>query len=143
MESVQRDTLMSRRELNLRKYHISSARYRELRAFCEQYREWKQKLAAMQPLSAVTYSDMPGNPNKGASDMTSNRAIDRVELEKKCKLIEDAAVLAGDDLAKYIIANVCDHKNVPNLKHNGMMIEQAGFYHRRKLFFCILDKMKS
>ena len=131
-----------RRELNMKKYSISSARYRELKAFCEQYSEWKDRLISMQALSAVQYSDMPGNPNKGVSDTTGTRAIDRIELEKKCKLIEDVADLAGADLARYIIANVCDNKGINYLKSQGLMIERSGFYHRRRKFFCILDKMK-
>jgi len=143
MESVQRDTLMSRRELNLRKEKISNARYRELKAFCEQYGEWKERLISMQAISSVQYSDMPGNPNKGVSDMTGRQAIDRIELEEKCKLIEDVAVLAGDDLAKFIIANVCDNKSVISLKQKGLRIERSGFYYKRRKFFCILDKMKN
>lgn len=131
-----------RRELNLKKHNISSARYRELKAFCEQYSEWKDRLMSMQALSSVTYSDMPGNPNKGVSDMTGRQAIDRIELEEKCKMIEDVAVLAGNDLANFIIANVCDNKSVVSLQQKGLRIERSGFYYRRRLFFCILDKMK-
>lgn len=126
----------------MKKFKISNARYRELKAFCEQYSEWKERLVSMQALSSVAYSDMPGNPNKGVSDMTGRQAIDRIELEKKCKLIEDVADLAGADLARFIIANVCDNKGVKYLQNHGMMIERSGFYYRRQMFFCILDKMK-
>jgi len=75
--------------------------------------------------------------------MTGRQAIDRIELEEKCKLIEDVAVLAGDDLAKFIIANVCDNKSVISLKQKGLRIERSGFYYKRRKFFCILDKMKN
>ena len=122
---------MNKRQLNLEKYGISGKRYKELCGFCEQYPEWKNQLK---------YNN---DTVKSNSDATGNLAIKRTGLEEKCRLIEETAEQAGEDLSQYIIKSVCYEVPVTYLiVCEGMPIGKSAFYEMRRYFFYLLDQNK-
>lgn len=133
---------MNKRDLRLDKYNISSKRYKELCGFCEQYPEWKRELLNFSIIKSPVITDMPTSPIHN-SDNTGNIALKRVEYERKCTLIEEAAKEASREFADYLIKAVCYEVSVNYLiTHEEMYICKSQFYILRRRFFCILDKMK-
>lgn len=134
---------MNKRELNLSKYGISGKRYKELCGFCEQYPEWVDKLKyKTDTVKSKEITDMPILPF-GSGDQTGNLATERVELQKKCELIEQTAIEASADLYQYIIKAVCYEVPVHYLiSVEEMPLGKSAFYELRRYFFFLLDKNK-
>lgn len=134
---------MNKRELNLSKHGISGKRYKELCGFCEQYPEWIDKLKyKTDTVKSKEITDMP-IPPFGSSDQTGNLATERVELQKKCELIEQTAIEASADLYQYIIKAVCYEVPVHYLiSVEEMPLGKSAFYELRRYFFFLLDKNK-
>lgn len=134
---------MDKRKLKLDNYGISSKRYKELCGFCEQYPEWKAKLENdTNTMKSKVITDMPITFG-GKSDPTSDLAINRALLQKKCDLIEDVARKASNDLWTYIIDSVCYEFPLSYLQTiKNMPCSRAAFYDVRRYFFYLLDKYK-
>lgn len=135
---------MNKRELKLNEYGISSKRYKELCGFCEQYPEWKLELESIKDtLKSKKINDMPLSP-MGKSDPTAELAIKRSMMEEKCKLIEECALEAGNELSHFIIESVCyEH---PFWYIRDVMQIPCGrniFYAKRKYFFYLLNKKRN
>lgn len=135
---------MNKRELKLEKYGISSKRYKELCGFCEQYPEWVDELNyKTDTVGSKEITDMPIPPHN-TSDRTGNLAIRRVELQKKCELIEQTAIQANLDLYQYIIKSVCYEHPFWYLQDiMSMPCSQRAFYDARRYFFYLLNKNKT
>ena len=100
---------MNKRKLD--GYEISNKRYRELCAFCEQYPEWKEKLANEVFIQGVKYDDDPKPSNHDNSDTTARHAIRMLKMKRNVELIENIAKeatkkLQYPDMWKYIIKSV-------------------------------------
>ena len=134
---------MNKRNLVLDDYGISSKRYKELCGFCEQYPEWKSILENKNDtLKSKVITDMPITFG-GKSDQTCDLAIKRIELQKKCELIENTAKEASNDLWTYIIDSVCYEYPLSYLQTiKEMPCSRASFYDARRYFFFLLDKYK-
>ena len=134
---------MDKRKLVLKEYGISDKRYKELCGFCEQYPEWKAELKYNKDtMKSRTITDMPISFN-GNSDQTGNLAVKRVELQKKCELIENTAKQASSDLWEYILDSVCYEHPLNYLQTmKGMPCSRTTFYDVRRYFFFLLDKNK-
>lgn len=129
---------MTRKDISLKKYDISSAKYRELKYFCLQYEEWKSIINSdASAIKAVTLSDMPSAHNP--SDMTSAIAIKRAEVRAKCELIEQTAIEADNEIYKYIIKNVTQ-----GVLYEYMPVPcgRRQFYSARRKFFYLLSKKR-
>ena len=134
---------MNKRELKLGKYGISGKRYKELKAFCEQYQEWKKELSDHAFISAVQYGDEPKPSNHENSDTTSKHAIKLLKFKKNIDLIEKTAKEADSDLWEYIIKDVCYEVPINYLVNvEGMHISVSAYYERRRYFFYLLDQEK-
>ena len=129
---------MTRKDIQLKKYNISPARYRELKYFCLQYEEWKAILNSdASALKAVHISDMPGAHE--ISDSTVAIALKRAEVSEKCSLVEQSAIEAAPEIYEYIIKNVTqgilyEYMSVP--------CGRRQFYTARRKFFYILSKKR-
>jgi hypothetical protein len=134
---------MNKRNLVLDDYGISSKRYKELCGFCEQYPEWKSILENKNnTLKSKVITDMPITFG-GKSDQTCDLVIKRIELQKKCELIENTAKEASNDLWTYIIDSVCYEFPLSYLQTiRNMPCSRASFYDARRYFFFLLDKYK-
>lgn len=132
----------NRRELKLNDYGISSKRYKELCGFCEQYTEWKDELEFKKDtLKSKNITDMPLSTS--GEDATQVLAIRRIDLELKCKIIEDTAKQTNEYLAPYIIKSVTEEVPCWYLEEiMGMATCRKDFYAARRYFFFLLDKNK-
>ncbi|MBQ2706410.1 MAG: hypothetical protein IJF60_06305 [Agathobacter sp.] len=133
---------MKKRFLNLEEYGISRKRYKELAGFCEQYPEWKRELAMKD--SAIKSSQLTGMPvARKITDTTGDLAVRRAILQEKCRLIEDVAREASEELYEYIIKSVCYEVTVAHLiSYYEMPCGQAAFCDVRRYFFYLLSQRK-
>ena len=132
----------NKRALKLDDYGISNKRYKELCGFCEQYTEWKDELEYKKDtLKSKRITDMP--MSTGAGNDTLDLAMRRIELESKCKLIEQTAIQADSDLYQYIIKSVTEESPCWYLEQiMGMPSCRKDFYASRRYFYFLLDKNK-
>lgn len=129
---------MGKKDIRLKKYNISSARYRELKYFCLQYEEWKSLLALeTSALKAVLISDMPSS--HGISDLTELIGIKRAEVSEKCSMIEQTAIEANSEIYAYIIKNVTQEISY---EYMDVPCGRRQFYEARRKFFYILSKKR-
>lgn len=135
---------MNKRLLRLSDYGISKKRYLELKAFCEQYPEWKEELRFITTtIKSKVISDMPMAPH-GNSDATGDLAVRRALLDSKCKLIEDCAFKSCNgeqSLADILIKSIC--YEIPFYDVTPIFVSRSTFYDYRRLFFTMLDKEKT
>lgn len=132
------------RSTSLKKYDISSHRFMELYHFCLQYNEWKQELRACNDtLHSAEITGMP--KGSGHSDATAKLAMRRVELTRKCELIEQTAKEAEPDIAEYIMKAVTNEGITFNYLHQMMNIPcgKDYYYERRKRFYWLLSQKKT
>lgn len=133
---------MRKRDLRLDNHGISNRRYAELKCFCEQYPDWVEELEANEHgVGSPALSGMPLGSDIG--DKTSQVGILRAEISQKKDFVDKAAEIAGEDLAKYIIENVCYCKPMWYLVTVlGMPCSESTLYDKRRYFFYILDKIR-
>lgn len=124
----------NQKDLNLEKYEISKYRYRELKYFCLQYEEKKQRLAALRGLDAVTYNNEPHG--SGVSNPTAAKAERAQQLARDIELIEQTAMEVDSVNYKSLIANVTG--NLP-YEHLSAICGRRQFYNNRRLFFFLLN----
>lgn len=134
---------MNKRKLVLDEYGISGKRYKELCGFCEQYPEWKSELRYnTHTVKAKVITDMPLAPHNN-SDATGDLAIKRMELERKCRIVEETAMQADMSLADYLIKSVCYEVPYTYLSTvEEMPCSRSAFYDARRYFFYLLDRNK-
>lgn len=133
---------MKKRHLSLEEYGISKKRYKELSGFCEQYPEWKKELAMKNStLRSPQITGMPVSHNN--ADATGDLAVRRAMLEEKCRIIEETAKEASEELYEYIIKAVCYEVTVPYLlTYENMPCGKSAFSDIRRYFFSLLNKKK-
>ena len=135
---------MNKRNLRLEKYGISGKRYKELCGFCEQYPEWKKKIADYPYIQGLRHHDKSEIKPEGISDPTFNAAIKIERYESNCKLIEETAKKAAPKEWEYLIKSVCYEVPLTYLlSFEHMPLSQSAFYERRRYFFYLLDKEKN
>lgn len=125
------------RDLILDDYGISKYAYRELKNFCLQYGEKKQKLSALRGLSAITYSGMPHSTN--VSNPTQNNAEKAIKYQKDIELIEQTAIEVDSGIYQGIIANVTTGASYFDLI---VPCSKDYFYEHRRIFFYMLAKKR-
>lgn len=134
---------MKSRDLRLSKYNISKERYRELKYFCLQYPDWKKELTVADTVKAAVAKDDGGNHGSAVSDCTSELAAKRIELQRKCSVVEAAAVQADDFINQYIIEAVTGDLSYTYLRTvRGIPCGKNQFYEARRKFFYNLSKMR-
>ena len=94
------------RPINEKKYNISKHRFLELKHHCMQYQEWRRELATLtDTVKAIEYGkEGQGSPPQGSA--TEQLAIKRVELDQKCKTIEQTAIETDAELYQWILEGV-------------------------------------
>ena len=137
---------MNKRKLD--RYEISSKRYKELCAFCEQYPEWKEKLANATYIQAVKYDDEPKPSNHDNADSTARHALRMLKMKRNCELIERIAKEAtkkvgNEDMWKFIVKSACYEATYRYMKaYDEIPIERSSFFEYKRYFFYLLDKEK-
>ena len=132
----------NKRAIKLDQYGISKHRYNELKEFCMQYTEWRDELKyKTDTVKSKRITDMP-QPTSG-EDATAALAVRRLELEDKCKIVEQTAIEASGDMYQYIIKSVTEDVPCWYLEDiMGMPYCRSDFYACRRYFFFLLDKNK-
>lgn len=128
--------MSNQKDLNLEKYKISKYRYRELKYFCLQYDEKKQRLAALRGLGAVRYSSEPHG--SGISDPTAAKAERVQQLVQDIEMIEQTAMEVDPIHYDSLLANVTA-ANLP-YEYLSPACGRRQFYENRRKFFYLLDK---
>lgn len=128
-------------------YEISSKRYKELCAFCEQYPEWKEKLQNEVYIQGVKYDNNPKPSNHDNSDTTARHALKMLKMKRNCELIErtaqEATLKSYENLWRYIIKSACYEVTYRYLKaYDEIPIERSTFFEYKRYFFYLLDKAK-
>lgn len=131
------------RPLNHDKYGISRNRFKELYYWCLQYNEWREELKySTDTVRAIEITDMPVAHESG--DPTQKLAIRRAQLEKNCRMIEQAAIEADPDIYSYILKAVTNE--YVTYRHLRLIEEmpcgKKTYYDRRRRFYWLLDQKK-
>lgn len=130
------------RDMTWDDYGISKHRYQELKAFCLQYEEKKNKIRY--GLSAVQSDGQPRAHNTGSQ--VENQAIENVNYQKDCAMIEEAAVRANPEIYRFIIKSVTlglAYEYIEYDQIDGRIpVGKTDFYAYRKLFYYYLHKIK-
>lgn len=120
------------------KYHLSKHRCLELKHFCLQYPEWKQRLKA---ITDIRSSDtvMPGSDQ--ISNETERIAIERTMLKNKIELVEKTCMETDQVLWFYILQGVTEETTYTYLR-NAMNIPcgKNMYYDRYRRFFWLLNR---
>lgn len=95
-----------RRDIKLSDYNISRAKYNELKYFCIQYAEKKQKLQDAYGLKATVNDGMPKSNLSG--DSTAQEAVRNAMMQEDIQLIEETARKASPEIYKWILRNVTE-----------------------------------
>ena len=124
---------VKKREMKLSDYHISRARYNELKYFCMQYYEKKQKLAHAYSLPEIKNDGQPKGNHVG--NPTERQAIDNMKLQKEIELIEQTAKEADEEISRWLLMNITEgiayeYLDVPKARKQ--------FYESRRYFFYLL-----
>lgn len=126
------------------KYWISKHRYYELKHFCLQYNEWKQKLNGLSYVSSCDIVD--GTCKDGMKhEQISNKAYILSRVKSKIDLVESCCNEAAEDLSLYLLMSVTEGKSYENLR---MVYEipcsrQSFYACYRKFFFILSQKLQS
>lgn len=131
------------RPLNQNKYQISKYRFLEIYNFCLQYNEWKDELKYnTHTVGAQEITGMPFGTEK--SDSTAHLAMKRIELERKCQLIERTAMEADSEIYPYILKAVTNEYVTYHYLKNVMDIPcgKDRYYDRRRKFYYLMSNKK-
>lgn len=127
----------TQRNLNLLDYDISENKYKELKYFCLQYQEKKEKLEELCEISSIKYDNIA--KTKNCTSIVENISNKKLSLENDISIIEKAAFMADEDLYEYLIKNItCGVK----YQYLDIPISRAAFYRKKKEFFKILSQLK-
>lgn len=136
-----RTELSKNSQLYIDKYAFRTAYY-----FALQYPSWKQQYAKTvgQAIKAVDYDDMPHGTSTG--DPTPRIAMRASILRANIDLIERTALIAGRDLAEYILYAVTHEGTTYNyLRGERCQIGRIPcgrnqYYQMRRLFYYLLSQ---
>ena len=122
------------------RYYLSRDRYLELKHFCLQYSEWRNRLLEINDISAkdLVIAGSDRLPNE-----TERIALERTVLKNKIDLVERTAMDADKSLWYYILKGVTEERTYIYLVN--MMNIPCGknmYYDRYRKFFWLLDKKR-
>lgn len=124
------------------KYWISKHRFYEIQHMCYQYQEWKDEYRTLseQGISAVVVDDMPHSTDVG--NPTEAKGMRLAELARKIALVEETAIEADPDLAKYILKAVTDENVTFNYLQQVMNIPcgKDMYYSKRRRFYWLMSR---
>lgn len=136
---------MNRRIITYKDLDMTPARQKEIRYFCRQYQEWKDKLDILYPsVKCQSIDGMPYSNTNNVNKETEDLAIKRISLIEKIKMVEESAKEASPTFWQYIIKSVCYEKSYTYLNTAlKMPISEPAFRDRVKAFLMIMNKKKN
>ena len=115
----------------------------ELRNFCLQYKEWKRILGTIDGYKEDCSHETPINPDYFGLSSVEKLIFRRNEFVHKVWLVEQAAKLADESLATYVIKGVTDGFSYDILMARyEIPCSRGKYYDTYRKFFYILDKMR-
>lgn len=130
------------RNLSWEDYGISRHLQNELKAFCLQYEEKKDKI--QYSIRGASYGVI--GKCSHVSQPTERLAIENARLEHDCALIEKAAECTSAELAPYILKSVTQDITYEYLEYDEELgripVGKTDFYGYRRRFFYYLQKMR-
>ena len=130
------------RPISASKYGISRHKFLQAYHFCMQYNEWKDELKYK--TDTVGVQEMDGMPRGkgGTSNSTEKFAIQRVELFRKCEIVEQTAIEADAELYQWILKAVTNEGITYTYLKERMNIPcgKKMYYDRRRKFYYLLSK---
>lgn len=125
------------------KYWISRHKYYELKHFCLQYNEWKERYRELSDVDSYCVNYQMRDKNAKHGDPTADRAVLLAEYSRKIKLIEETAVDADSELYSYILKAVTEGVSYVQLKQMfNIPCSRDMFYERYRRFFWILNRRR-
>ncbi len=135
----------TRPELSVRNgYWIEKHRFYELKQFCLQYPIWKKAYDSLDGLSKkpLTLIETFGKSSE-TNDPTARCAIAKQYYRERMEMLENAAHLADEDLADYILKGVTGDRSYSNLVSvYGLPCSKDMYYDRYHKFFWHLNKIR-
>lgn len=120
------------------RYHLSKHRYLELKHFCLQYPEWKERLRELTDLTAHA---MVTAGSDQISNETERMALEKTILKNKIELVEKTAMEADKSLWFYILQGVTEERTFTYLSNMaGIPCGKNMYYDRYRRFFWLLSK---
>ena len=134
---------MRRYKISLERYGISKAGFEELRGFCLQYPEKKEKVKDIISIKSPSFSDK--SKSGFVSDPTAKKAEEVAEkYQADVDLIEKTAREVDEFLAPWIIKSVT--QDIPAwmlILNDGMPATEKVFSLKRRQFYCLLAIRKN
>lgn len=127
----------NKRDMKLSDYNISRAKYNELKYFCMQYGEKKQKIQNAYGLKAVENDGMPRGNQTG--NPVAQEAIRNVMLQNEVTLIEETAREAAPTIYQWLLKNVTE--GIP-YEWLDVPSGRRQFYEDRRYFFYLLAQKR-
>ena len=125
-------------DVKLDEYEISKYAFRELRNFCLQYYEKKDKLNAIRSLSATP---MTGTPRGSAvSNPTEKKALRAAKLAADCELIEKTLMEIDAEIYPWLLRSVTEEDATWYNMQPPCGVNQ--FYPKRRRFYKLLADKK-
>lgn len=128
---------VNKRDMKLSDYNISRAKYNELKYFCMQYGEKKQKIQNAYGLKAVENDGMPRGSQMG--NPVAQEAIKNVMLQNDVALIEETAREAAPAIYQWLLKNVTE--GIP-YEWLDVPSGRRQFYEDRRYFFYLLAQKR-
>lgn len=123
------------------KYYISKERYYELKHFCLQYGEWKEKYHYVCMISKPSTDGMPRSGK--TPNMTEQNAIESAKYSTLMQMVDDACDEAAGDLSNYIFVSVTEGRSYEFLRTNmNIPCCKDVFYDLYRRFYWVLDKKR-
>lgn len=132
----------SLRNMNWDDYGISKNRYKELKAFCLQYDEKKNKIKY-----GLSAGQSDGQPKaRNVESQVERQAIENSMYIKDCAMIEEAAVRANPEIWKYILKSVTLGLSYEFIEYDDeqgkIPVGKTDFNAYRRLFYNYLNLKK-
>jgi hypothetical protein len=130
------------RPINKDKYGIDTNRFLEIKYHCLQYPEWRRELAELtNTIKAMQYGQ-EGKGSPSQASQTEHLAIKRMELEEKCKRIEQTAIEADTVIYPWILEGVTtDYATYRYLRDSKKIpCGKKMYYERRRKFYYLMSK---
>lgn len=123
-----------------KKYKIDDYVYNELKWFCFQYEQKRQKLKDCYYLKSMNYDGVRcENHNENIAQI---KAINAAQLSHDVDMIDTALRLASDTATYEFLKKNVTQKNMPYERLGAVPMGRRQFYEMRAKFFHILKIMK-
>lgn len=131
------------RDMSWDDYGISKNRYKELKAFCLQYDEKKNKI--QYGMNSSRQDGMPRG-SRSASSPVEQQAIENTMYLRDIRMIEEAAVKANPVIWKYILKSVTQGTPYEYIEYDAeqgkIPMGKTDFNANRRLFYHYLDLLQ-